>query len=235
LYTLTGNPSNLERVYAYSCNTAFAEYAMRLGQNTFIEIAERFDIYRPQDATEEYAGFTDLQTRSSVLYVEPGFLSSKAALADTGYGQGQLLVTPLQMAMVAAAVANDGVMMQPYLVDRVTRADGSVVKTQSPRVIRRVMSSENAAIMRTNMRAGVSYGFGKAAQQVDPSVAVVGGKSGTAEHAPGATPHAWFIAIAPVENPRYAVAVMIENGGEGSRVGAQVAGEVLAAAFSAGP
>ena len=84
--------------------------------------------------------------------------------------------------------------------------------------------------MRKNMRAGVAYGFGKAAQQVDPGVALVGGKSGTAEN-PSGTPHAWFIAIAPVEQPRFAVAVMIENGGEGSVVGARVAGEVLAAAF----
>lgn len=231
LYTLTGNPSSLERVYAYSCNTAFAEYAMRLGAQTMTDVAATFDIVRPQNAPDVYGGFSDLQTRPSILYVDPGFLNSRPALADTGYGQGQLLVTPLQMAMVAASIANDGVMMEPYLVERVTRPDGAVLKTQGPRVIRRAMSAQIAQTMRANMRAGVAYGFGKAAQQVDPSVALVGGKSGTAENAPGAVPHAWFIAIAPVDNPRYAVAVMLENGGEGSRVGAQVAGEVLAAAF----
>ncbi|KAB8143146.1 penicillin-binding protein 2 [Chloroflexia bacterium SDU3-3] len=232
LFTRTGNPSNLEHVYAFSCNTAFAEYAMRLGQEKEVEIAERFDIYRPQDTPDSYSGFTDLPTRASQIYVDPGFLNTKAAVADTGYGQGQLLVTPLQMAMVAASVANDGVMMRPYLVDHITRPDGATIYTHGPSAIRRVMSSETAAKMRVNMRAGVEYGFGKAAQQVDPSVALVGGKSGTAENVPGATPHAWFIAIAPVDNPRYAVAVMIENGGEGSSVGARAAGEVLAAAFS---
>ena len=85
--------------------------------------------------------------------------------------------------------------------------------------------------MRKNMRAGVEYGFGKAAQQVDPAVALVGGKSGTAEHGAGSTPHAWFIALAPFDQPRYAVAVMVESGGEGSRVGAQLAGDVIKAAF----
>jgi penicillin-binding protein A len=229
LFTLTGNPSNLERVYAYSCNTAFAEYAMRLGPELMVDVAELFDIVRPQDAPRVYGGFDDLLTLPSLLYVDPGFLNSRAGLADTGFGQGQLLVTPLQMAMVAAAIANDGVMMEPYLVERVTRPGGGLVTSRGPRAIRRVIPGSIAAVMRKNMRAGVEYGFGRPADAV-PGVAV-GGKSGTAEHSPGAVPHAWFIAIAPVEEPRFAVAVMIEQGGEGSGAGAELAGQVMAAAF----
>jgi peptidoglycan glycosyltransferase len=246
LRTLTGDPSNLERVYAYSCNTAFAEYAMRLGPDLLTQVAEKFDIYPPSSAPRSYPFFSDLPTETSLLYTQPGFLTSCEkradqsywpcpALADTGYGQGQLFVTPLQMALVAAAVANNGVMMQPYLVERITRPDGGLVSAQAPRAIRRVMSQDVAAKMRANMRAGVSYGFGKAAQQVDPSVALVGGKSGTAEHGPGTVPHAWFIAIAPVDEPRYAVAVMLENGRDGAGPGALLAGQVLAAAFEIEP
>jgi peptidoglycan glycosyltransferase len=230
LFTLTGDPSNLERVYAYSCNVAFAQYALRLGADLLASTAAQFDIFEPRAAPRVYGGFTDLPTEVSTLYKDPGFLNRQAALADTGFGQGQLQVTPLQMAMVAAAIANDGWMMEPYLVDKITRPDGSVVWTRGPRAIRRAISGEIAVEMRENMRAGVAYGFGKPAQQVDPSVALVGGKSGTAEH-PNGAPHAWFIAIAPVENPRYAVAAMVENGGEGSSVGAALAGEVLRAAF----
>jgi penicillin-binding protein A len=230
LFTRTGDPSDLEHVYAYSCNVAFAQYALRLGPQLMAETAAQFDIFEPRAAPRAYTGFTDLPTEVSTLYSGAGFLNRQAALADTGYGQGQLQVTPLQMAMVAAAVANDGWMMQPYLVDKITRPDGSVVWTRGPRAIRRAMSSEVAAEMRKNMRAGVAYGFGKPAQQVDPSVALVGGKSGTAENPSGA-PHAWFTAIAPVDNPRYVVAAMVENGGEGSSVGAALAGEVLQAAF----
>lgn len=232
LFTFTGDPSNLEKVFAYSCNTAFAEYAMRLGPELMTETARKFDITPPQEAAEQYKHFTDLSTASSELYVDAGFLNNRAALADTGYGQGQLLVTPLQMAMVASAVANDGVMVEPYLVEKVTRPDGGLVVAHGARAIRRAMSSETAATMRANMRAGVSYGFGKAAQQVDPNVALVGGKSGTAEHGAGRVPHAWFIAIAPVDQPRYAVAVMLENGADGAGVGAQTAGQVMAAAFN---
>jgi peptidoglycan glycosyltransferase len=228
----TGNPSNLERVYAYSCNTAFAQYALRLGAETFEEEAARFDFYRPQDVPPIYEEFTDLPTVPSRLYVEPGFLNRPAALADTGYGQGQLLVTPLQMALVAAAIANDGEMVQPYLVKRVIRPDGGIVyEHRDSAIIRRVMSPETAAAMRDHMQAVGEYGFGSVVNDVVPGVPV-GGKSGTGEHVPGAPPHAWFIAIAPVDNPRYAVSVMIESGGEGSSVGATLAGQVLAAAFA---
>lgn len=227
---------NLERVYAFSCNTAFAEYALRLGPDPLIDTARRFDIYRPQDAPNVYSGFADLPALPSLLYVNPGFLTSRAALADTGFGQGELQVTPLQMAMVAATIANDGMMMRPFLVSDIVRPDGTTVVRNAPRPIRRVMPVDVAARMRANMRAAVAYGFGKAADAV-PGVEV-GGKSGTAEY-PCPTlnnpnqlcAHAWFIAIAPVDQPRFAVAVMIENGGEGSRLGAEVAGQVLRSAF----
>ena len=147
--------------------------------------------------------------------MNPGFLNSRAALAATGFGQGELQVTPLQMAMVAATIANDGMMMRPFLVAEIVRPDGTTVVRNGPRPIRRVMPVNLAARMRANLRAGVAYGFGKAADAV-PGVEV-GGKSGTAEY-PCPTrdnperlcAHAWFIAIAPVEQPRFAVAVMIE-------------------------
>jgi penicillin-binding protein A len=235
---LTGDPSDLEHVYAYSCNVAFAQYALRLGPDLLAETAHQFGIFRPADAPETYDGFTDLPTVPSLLYRDSGFLNRPAALADTGFGQGQLQVTPLQMALVASAIANDGVIMQPYLVERISRPDDSTVLTHSQRALQRAMSRQTAEVMRKNMRAGVAYGFGKAAQQIDPSVALVGGKSGTAEYA-CPTPeapnnvctHAWFIAIAPVEKPRFVVAAMIENGGEGSTTGAEAAGAAMAAAF----
>lgn len=230
LASLTGDPSTLERVYAYSCNVAFAQYALRLGESRMTRQAVLFDIYPPQSAPDRYEYFQDLPTATNLLSVDPNFLDRRAALADTGYGQGQLLITPLQMALVAASVANDGMMMEPYMVDSITRAeDGGVIRKTSPRPIRRVMSPETAQKMRKNMEAVGEYGFGKVVNMV-PGV-MIGGKSGTGENVPGAPPHAWFIAIAPVEDPRYAVCAMIERGGEGSSVAATLAGQVLKAAF----
>ncbi|NJN66187.1 MAG: penicillin-binding protein 2 [Chloroflexaceae bacterium] len=234
LSSFTGDPSNLERVYAYSCNVAFAQYAIRLGAERLAKQALLFDIYPPHEAPESgiYPGFPDLLTAPSYLYVEPGFLDRPSALADTGYGQGQLLVTPLQMALVAASIANDGVMMRPYLVQRVVRPEGDhPVFEQLPLAIRRVMSKDTARKMRENMRAVGNYGFGSVVNQYAPPGVVIGGKSGTGEHVPGMPPHSWFLAIAPVDDPRYAVAVMVESGGEGSSVAAPLAGQVMRAAF----
>jgi peptidoglycan glycosyltransferase len=231
LASLTGDPSDLERVFAYSCNTAFAQYASRLGSGLMIEGARRFDIHTPQEAGRTAALFSDLPTVVSRLYVDAGFLNQPRALADTGYGQGQLLVTPLQMALVAASIANDGVMMQPFLVQRVINPESQMLYEAQVRELRRTMSSATAATMRSHMRSVAEYGFGAAVSDFVPGVAV-GGKSGTAQHVEGATPHAWFIAIAPLDNPRYAVAVMLESGGEGSSVGAALAGQALQAAFA---
>ncbi len=231
LASLTGDPASLEKVFAYSCNTAFAQYAVRLGPQLFGDTARNFDIYPPQKAPTSYGEFSDLPAATSLLYVEPGFLNQPRGMADTGYGQGQLLTTPLTMALITAAVANDGVMMRPYLVQKITRPDGGLIVEQSARSIRRAMSADIAKTMRANMSAVARYGFGKVVSSYVPGIAV-GGKSGTAEHVQNAPPHAWFIAIAPLDSPRYAVAVMIESGGEGSGAGARLAGEVLAAAFA---
>ncbi|MCX7858919.1 MAG: penicillin-binding protein 2 [Chloroflexus sp.] len=225
-----GEPATLERVYAFSCNTAFAQYAVRLGAERLAEVAQRFNIFLPNRLPAGFRPLRDLPSEPSLLAVRPDFLEQPRALADTGYGQGQLLVTPLQMALVAAAIANDGVMMQPYLVQRITRPDGSEVWRAVPSGIRRVMSGNTARQMRDYMAAVAQYGFGSIISQFVPQP--VGGKSGTAEHVPGATPHAWFIAIGPIDAPRYAVAVIIEQGGEGSGAAARLAGEVLAAAFA---
>ncbi len=236
LQRLTGNPSDLGRVYAFSCNTAFGQLGVRLGADRLSEMSEKFHIYPPRTAPDASPDFTDLQAEASLLALRGTFLSSsELAVADTAFGQGQLLVTPLQMALVAATVANDGVMPQAYLVERVTDTQNAVAyqHTRRPGLLQeRVLSSEVAAEMRELMRRGVTEGFGKAAAVPGQSV---GGKSGSAQAGqddPNEIIHAWFIAIAPVEQPRYAVAVMIENGRDGAGVGAAAAGAVLKAAFA---
>jgi peptidoglycan glycosyltransferase len=234
LARLTGNPSTLPKVYAFSCNTAFAQLGVRLGADRLREIAERFHVFPPRGAPERSPDFNDLPAAVSLLTVEPEFLTTDLAVADTAFGQGQLSVTPLQMGLVAAAIANDGVIPQAYLVERVTDPTGAVAYQHAgqPALLReRAVPSEVASEMREMMRLGVTEGFGKAAAVPGQTV---GGKSGRAQAGqvdPNEIVHAWFIAIAPVENPRYAVAVMIENGRDGAGAGARAAGELLKAAF----
>lgn len=228
----TGNPSDLARVYAFSCNTAFAQLGVRLQADRLSELAEKWHIYPPRVAPDASPDMTDLPTVASLLALRGTFLASDGAVAATAFGQGQLLITPMQMALVAATVANEGVMSKAYLVERVTDQGGAVAYQHAHRD-QRILPENVASEMRELMRRGVTEGFGKAAAVPGQSV---GGKSGTAQAGPPEDPnaivHAWFHAIAPVEQPRYAVAVMIENGRDGAGAGARAAGEVLKAAFA---
>lgn len=229
----TKRPVDLRGVFAFSCNTAFGQLGVRLGQEKFVELAERFHIYLPQNAPERSNDFTDLPMAASYLTSERNFLSRDLALADTAFGQGQLQITPMQMALLGATIANDGVMPQPYLVEKATDPqDSSVVVYQhrQPRNLldsRRLIQSDVAAEMLKMFREGVTVGFGKAA-----NVNNSGGKSGSGETGVNGIIHAAFLAIAPVDDPRYVVYVQIENGRDGAGVGARTAGEILKAAFS---
>ena len=228
----TGRPIDLSGVYAFSCNTAFAQLGLRLGAERMIELAQRFHIYLPSQAPERSPDFTDLPTATSLLATENGALNSEAALADTAFGQGQLLITPMQMALIGAAIANDGVMPEPYIVETVNDPQSGAAIYQHRGSLdlldqRRVMSQEVAQQMLPMMREVVTIGFGQAA-----NVNGSGGKSGSGE-AGGGVVHAAFLAAAPVVDgePRYVVYVQIENGREGSTVGADAAGQILNAAF----
>jgi peptidoglycan glycosyltransferase len=228
LMQFTGDPASLRTVIGFSCNTAFAQYALRLGAFRLLAGAEKFGFAVP-DKPGEAITMTDLPTLASLIYNNDNFLARLPGLADTGYGQGELQVTPLQMAMVAATIGNNGVLMRPYIVERVVRANGTELYKHTSFPVGRPISNRSATILRDAMRFAVTDGFGKAAQTV--AGVAVGGKSGTAEYG-GPNTHAWFVALAPIENPRFAVAVLIEDGGEGSGIGASLAGQILRAAFT---
>lgn len=229
----TKRPVDLSGVFAFSCNTAFAQLGVRLGTEYYTELAERFHIFRPENAPDQSGDFTDLPMSSSLLVnpANPDFLNSDGALAATAYGQGELQVTPMQMALMGATIANGGVMPQPYIVEKVVDPndpDVAVYQHSAPRNIldsRRVISTEVARQMLPIMREGVTVGFGKAA-----NVNNSGGKSGSGE-AGNNVIHAAFMAVAPVDEPRYVVYVQVENGRDGAGVGARIAGEVLKATF----
>jgi peptidoglycan glycosyltransferase len=139
------------------------------------------------------------------------------------------------MAMVSAAIANGGVLMEPYLVQTVRSPDLDVVETASPEVLGTSVSETTAAALRDMMVQVVATGTGTAAQIRGVSVA---GKTGTAQTTDDAAPHAWFTSFAPAEDPRVAVAVVVENGGSsgneatGGRVAAPIARAVIEAVLA---
>jgi peptidoglycan glycosyltransferase len=152
---------------------------------------------------------------------------TKTLLASTAFGQGEILVTPLQMVEAAAAVANGGVLMSPHLGLEALKGNRVVERLESPSS-RRVMSPEVAATMRDFMVSVIDNG--QAAGVAMPGVKI-GGKTGTAEISNDGTSHAWFIAFAPAEKPTIAVAVLVERGGRGGEVASPIAGQVIRAAL----
>ncbi|MGH2584091.1 MAG: peptidoglycan D,D-transpeptidase FtsI family protein [Dehalococcoidia bacterium] len=205
--------------YAWSVNATFADIGLKIGAERLVSQARRFGF-------EEPIPFDLPVTRSRLL--APGASFNPVLLATTAFGQGELTATPLQMALVAAAVANDGRLMQPYLVQRVQASEGAVVREHQRQLWRQVMSQETAATLRAFMVTAVREGFSGSAAV--PGV-TVGGKTGTAENAPGEAPHAWFTGLAPAENPSIVVAVVVENAGQGAAVAAPIAGAVMRAAL----
>jgi cell division protein FtsI/penicillin-binding protein 2 len=152
--------------------------------------------------------------------------SEKGSIAQTGIGQSSILASPLQMALIASSVANNGVMMEPKLVNKVVDKNGKTVREiQSKQIANPISSGDDAIIKdymknlvdgRINRDWGVFRGLNAA------------GKTGTAETSDAnAEPHSWFIGFAPVDNPKYAIAVIVENGGAGGGKAAQIAGSVL--------
>jgi peptidoglycan glycosyltransferase len=163
----------------------------------------------------------------------PGtFQQNQPKFMQDAIGQNQVLVPPMQMALIAEAIANQGVILQPHVVDCVLDPNDKVVSRVGVQQYKRAVDPATAATMTQFMLGVVNdpRGTGTAAQI--PGVQVAG-KTGTAETAPGQKPHAWFIAFAPADHPRYAVAVLVEHGGSdsaevtGGRIAAPIAKQVL--------
>ena len=156
-----------------------------------------------------------------------GGFADDVELANAAYGQGETLATPLQMALVAATVANRGTLMRPHLVSRLSGQDRDT--TIDPAVWRQVVSPEIAAQIRTAMVSAVEGQYGRlfTAGAKVPGV-VTAGKSGTAQLDGSAKPHSWFIGFAPADDPKVAIAVLVESGGSGASRASPIAGKLMA-------
>ena len=211
---------DLRRSLAVSCNTNFARMALELGGDRVLNMSRSFYMGRPIPG--------DLPLQTSRLPYDKNIKPTE--LAAISIGQGKLLVTPLQMALVAGVFANEGVMMTPRILRDVKTPDGKQIRSRSTEGIR-VISSEIANEVKTMMEAVVTEGTGKNARISGVRVA---GKTGTAENATGES-HAWFIGFAPADAPRIAVAIILETEGRsGGTAAAPVAREMVIQALKRG-
>ena len=223
-----GGPTvSLREAFARSCNTAFVQLGIDTGADALKNTATAFgmDTIPPP---------IPLQVAESTV----GPISDAAALGMSSIGQKDVAVTPLQNALVAATIANEGVTMQPYLVDSLKGPDLANISTTVPREERRAVSPQVAATL-TDLMVG--------AEQVTQQKGAIAGvqiasKTGTAEHGTdprNTPPHAWYIAFAPAQAPKVAVAVLVENGGDrlsatGGALAAPIGRATIAAALREG-
>ncbi len=220
-------PITLTDALTNSVNTVFAQVGERIGRGTLVSYMERFGF--GQDPPLDYpdgqmsaSGVRDAKGR--ILGGGDGFDVGRVAIGQGG-SEGAILVSPLQMAMVAGAVGNGGVLMQPRLTEKVVAKDGRVTDDIKAAEQARVMSREAAGQLTQMMGSVVEEGTGTAAAL---SGIRAGGKTGTAEVDNATANQAWFIGFAPLDNPRMAVAVTIERTqGQGGTEAAPLAKQVL--------
>jgi peptidoglycan glycosyltransferase len=154
-------------------------------------------------------------------------------LANAAYGQGEVLATPLQMALVAATVANGGELMAPRLATALVDRQGRTT-TMGPRSLGRVLDRDSAAALAAAMTQAVEGERGRRFTSGAKVPAVpTAGKSGTAQLGGTGEPHSWFIGFAPADAPTVAIAVLVEEGGGGGARAAPLAGRMLRAYFDA--
>jgi peptidoglycan glycosyltransferase len=197
-----------------SCNTAFAQLGIDLGEESVRDMAEAFGI-------DEQGFEMPLKVAPSKL----GDIDNDAQLGVSSIGQQDVQLTPMQAAMIAAAVANRGTLMKPYLVSQVQAPDLTVIDKTDPEEMSRPVSEEVAGQLTEMMTSVVNNGTGRRARIDGVQVA---GKTGTAENS--ADDHSWFIGFAPADDPKIAVAVFVRNGaGTGGDVSAPIAKSVIQA------
>jgi peptidoglycan glycosyltransferase len=227
-------PQTLTTAMTYSINTIFAQVAEHVGRGTMTDYMKRFGFYsKPPIDLPSFQLATSQPYVTPTRAFKPG--SPDEDIGRIGIGEGGLLVTPLQMAMVASAVADGGTLMAPHLIDRVVDQDGRTVRTTNPTVDSQVMKPSTAAEVTKMMEKVVEEGTGTAVQLGGISVA---GKTGTAQIGPNGSnlTQPAFVAFAPADHPKIAIAVMVDesNGGFGGSVAAPIAKTVLQALLSNG-
>ncbi|WP_030483610.1 peptidoglycan D,D-transpeptidase FtsI family protein [Nocardioides aequoreus] len=221
-----GDTVSLTRALEVSCNVAFGSIGLDLGAEALREQSQKFGF-----DTRTFEDLDDALTRQAVSTIgDP----DEPQTALSAIGQSNVVATPLQMAMVAAGIANDGVVRRPYLVDEILSPKLETLERTDPEDMpdQPAMSPENARDLREMMVSVVDNGTGTTAQidGVD-----VGGKTGTAQSAPDRPPYAWFVSFAPADTPSVAVAVLVQDAGvernqiSGSGLAAPIARAVMQA------
>lgn len=211
---------SLKNAYRYSSNVVFGTLAMEMGNDYLKSVAEKF-------------GFNSTISGKGVSASKSNFPKldnyEEGNIAQSGIGQGSILATPLQMAMMTAAVANDGVIMEPTLLSKVIDKNENIVDENKPKVFKsEVISKETSGTVKEYMSNLIENNIYRWPAFEGTNA---GGKTGTADYTKDngeeGIPHGWFISLAPINNPEIVVAVIVEEGESGAYLSAEVASKVI--------
>ena len=205
---------------AKSCNSAFAEIGMGLDRSAFSKTLETLLFGRELPLTMSHA-------QSPTAVSEE---MSDSEMMQVSIGQGKTQITPIHLNMITCAIANDGILMKPFVVERVETAEGRQVKSFAPQEYGRLMSEEEAGLLQELMTAVVEEGT---ATKLSGREYTAAGKTGSAEYGTKkGTSHAWFTGFAPVENPEICVTIIVEGAGSGGDYAVPIARRIFDAYFS---
>lgn len=207
--------------FAQSCGTSFANIALTLDRTSYRKTAEELLFNKKLPSVLDYS-------KSSFVVDEN---TGDAELMMTGMGQGNTLASPYHMGLICAAVANGGTLMEPYLVEKVTNYTGTEISKNMPQSYRRLMSAEEAALLKEYMCAVVNEGTATDLRNESYSVA---GKTGTAEYSlvDGEKMHSWFVGFTNVDNPELVICVTVEGyDGNANALAVPIAKQVLDAYY----
>lgn len=207
---------NLEQSLANSCNTSFCNIGLLIDNDAFATLAKEFffNVELP------------VQLSSSISQFTLNSKSSEGESIMTAIGQGNTLVSPMQMAMITASIANGGILMKPYLIDRIESADGNLVTSYTPTILNTLMTTVEAEVLSRYMTSVVEYGTAAALSGNGYTVA---GKTGSAEATEGT--HSWFVGFSNVDNPDIIVSIVAENAGNSSGVAVPIAKQIFDAYY----
>ena len=210
---------DFERSFAKSCNSSFANIGMGLDKTAFSKTLDKLLFDKELPLTMTYS-------KSSTAVSEN---MTDNDMMQTSIGQGMTQITPIHLNMITSAVANNGVLMKPYVVDRVVNDEGSVIKSFKPQEYVRLMSEEEAGILRELMTAVVEKGTATKLSGLSYTAA---GKTGSAEYGTvKGESHAWFTGFAPAENPEVCVTIIVEGAGSGGDYAVPIARRIFDAYF----
>jgi len=205
-----------ETSFANSCNASFANMGSKINRSDFSLTLQKMLFGKELPLT---------LVHSESSYYLPDDDDPELEMMQTSIGQGKTQVTPIHMNLITSAIANGGILMNPYVIDRVENADGQLVKQFSPSEYGRLLSTDESEMLQTLMKAVVQKGNGHFLKGLDYSAA---GKTGSAEYNSNKEDsHAWFTGFAPVEDPEIAVTVIVEGAGTGGEYAIPIAKSIF--------